>query len=383
MVRTMNYTDADIYPVLKDRLSGEDLEDQIQLFSNKNIFTYLLDSIPGYLVVLNEYRQIIFSNKAFKELSKINDMEQLFGKRPGEVINCKNSSLSPSGCGTSCYCDTCGSLQVILSSLKGKEDVQECRIIKKDSNDAIDLRIWGRQLELNNQIFSIFSFVDISDEKRRHALERIFFHDVLNSAGALCSYFDLFKDSSTDDILEMLPMATDLIKNLFEEIKAQKALTLAENAELVVDFKKCNSFKIINNLNNLYLKRTISEGKEIEIDSNFIGIDFISDELLISRVLSNMIKNAIEFSNKGSKIKIGCNIVKDKIRFIVNNPGCIPPIIQQQIFQRSFSTKGFGRGLGTYSMKLITERYLNGIIFFESSNEEGTTFIAEYPFGNN
>jgi signal transduction histidine kinase len=310
-------------------------------------------------------------------------MELFFGKRPGEVLNCQNSCLLPTGCGTSCFCDTCGSLKVILSSLKGKEDVQECRIIKKDLNEAIDLRVWGKRLKVNDQIFSVFSFVDISDEKRRHALERIFVYDILNSAGALYSYFDLFKDSSTEEILEMLPMASDLIKNLFEEIKTQRALSQAENAELIVDFKKCNSFKIINNLNNLYNKRSISDGKGIEIDSTFIGIDFISDELLISRVLSNMIKYAMESSGKGSKIKIGCDLVKDKIRFFVNNQGFIPPKIQQQIFQRSFSTKGFGRGLGTYIMKLITERYLNGKISFKSTNEEGTTFIAEYPFINN
>ena len=33
----------------------------------------------------------------------------------------------------------------------------------------------------------------------------------------------------------------------------------------------------------------------------------------------------------------------------------------------SFSTKGAGRGLGTYGMKLLTERYLNGSVSFVSS----------------
>ena len=39
----------------------------------------------------------------------------------------------------------------------------------------------------------------------------------------------------------------------------------------------------------------------------------------------------------------------------------VPEDVKLQIFQRSFSTKGPGRGLGTYSMKLLTERYLKGI----------------------
>jgi len=375
----MNDKEPVVFPVLKNRLPAKELESQRQLFSDKNLFTELLDSTPTCLIVLNEYRQIVYVNKAFKDLLKNKDVELAYGKRPGEVLNCEHAFITPDGCGTSDFCDTCGALKVILSSLKGEEDVQECRIIQKDTNDALDLRVWSRQLKINNQKFSIFTFVDISHEKRRLALERIFFHDVLNSASALSSYFHILKDSSREEIEEAMPVASGLIDKLLEEIKAQRDLTQAENAELIVNLQSCNSLKIIKDLINLYIKQIISEEKEIEIDPNCEITAFISDELLISRVLSNMLKNALESTNKGSKIKIGCNLIDNKIRFFVNNPGYIPQKIQNQIFQRSFSTKGLGRGLGTYSMKLITERYLKGKIYFTTSEKEGTTFIAEYP----
>jgi sensor histidine kinase regulating citrate/malate metabolism len=57
----------------------------------------------------------------------------------------------------------------------------------------------------------------------------------------------------------------------------------------------------------------------------------------------------------------------------------IPRDVQLQLFKRSFSTKGEGRGLGTYSMKLLTERYLNGRVGFRTSESAGTTFTASYP----
>jgi sensor histidine kinase regulating citrate/malate metabolism len=50
-----------------------------------------------------------------------------------------------------------------------------------------------------------------------------------------------------------------------------------------------------------------------------------------------------------------------------------------QLFQRSFSTKGEGRGLGTYSIKLLTERILNGKVSFTSSMDDGTTFRVLIP----
>lgn len=52
-----------------------------------------------------------------------------------------------------------------------------------------------------------------------------------------------------------------------------------------------------------------------------------------------------------------------------------------QIFNRSFSTKSTGRGLGTYSMKYLTEKYLRGEMSFTSVEGEGTTFLARYPLG--
>jgi nitrogen fixation/metabolism regulation signal transduction histidine kinase len=375
----MNSKDTLTFPALKNRLSTKEIENQKQLFLDKNLFAELLDSTPTCLVVLNEYRQIVYGNKAFKDLLKNKNVESSYGKRLGEVLNCERSFMTVEGCGTSEFCDTCGALNVILSSLKGEEDVQECRIIQKDTKEALDLRVWSRKLKLNNQCFSIFTFVDISHEKRRLALERIFFHDVLNSAGALSSYFHILNDSPREEIEETMPVISRLIDRLLEEIKAQRDLTQAENAELKVNLKNCNSLKIIKDLNDLFSRQFISEEKEIETDPICGTVIFISDEILISRVLKNMLKNALESSSKGSKIKIGCNLVNNKVQFFVNNPGYIPKKNQGQIFQRSFSTKGVGRGLGTYSMKIITERYLKGNIYFTTSETEGTTFTAEYP----
>jgi signal transduction histidine kinase len=100
---------------------------------------------------------------------------------------------------------------------------------------------------------------------------------------------------------------------------------------------------------------------------------------LLSRVLGNMIRNAIEASSPGETVTIGCFGKDDKIHFWVHNPAYMPEGIGLQVFDRSFSTKGAGRGLGTYSAKYPTEKYLAGEISYTSSEEQGTTFTAVYP----
>jgi signal transduction histidine kinase len=54
--------------------------------------------------------------------------------------------------------------------------------------------------------------------------------------------------------------------------------------------------------------------------------------------------------------------------------------VATRIFQRSFTTKAEpGHGLGTYSMRLLAERYLDGQVVFESTPEKGTTFSLMLP----
>jgi len=69
----------------------------------------------------------------------------------------------------------------------------------------------------------------------------------------------------------------------------------------------------------------------------------------------------------------------DNVIFSVHNETVMPQDVQWQIFSRSFSTKGKGRGMGTYAMKLLTEKYLSGKVYFESEKGSGTTFFLEMP----
>ena len=187
---------SNTYYASPEKTTDEELKKQMANFSDKDLFAYLLDSTPNYLIVLNKNRQIVFANKAIRELFEEDSYSSIYGLRPGEVLNCRNAFLVEGGCGTSEFCRTCGAVNAVLSSLKGEEDVQECRIIRRENEEALDLRVWTKPLELNGERYSIFTFTDISHEKRRMALERIFFHDVLNTAGSIKSFLTFWKQKS-------------------------------------------------------------------------------------------------------------------------------------------------------------------------------------------
>ncbi len=79
------------------------------------------------------------------------------------------------------------------------------------------------------------------------------------------------------------------------------------------------------------------------------------------------------------KVRVGGRVADEGAEFWVHSEPMIPRAAQLQVFQRSFTTKGPGRGLGTYSARLFTEQYLGGRISFTTSEEEGTTFRTVFP----
>jgi len=104
-----------------------------------------------------------------------------------------------------------------------------------------------------------------------------------------------------------------------------------------------------------------------------------TDPLLLGRVLGNLLKNALEAVPRGGVVTVSHAIADDDVVFRVHNPGEVAPEVRHHLFERSVSTKGAGRGLGTYSVRLFTEKYLGGRLAWSSSAAAGTTVKVALP----
>lgn len=352
---------------------------QMSLFENNKTLNKFLSKIPAVFLIVNEYRQIVYMNKGALEFTGLDEVISSVGKRPGELIGCIHSNEEEGGCGTSESCTYCGAINAVLESQKGKNAVRDCRLILGPDEKAYDLRVWAAPLQISGDEFTAITIQDISNEKRREALERIFFHDILNTSSALLSTFEILKNYGDKiDQNEFMNKLDYIIKSLIEEIQANRMLTAAENNELELEYTSFNSLDIIKELVDLYKNQKLSRGKIIKLDPDMKSVNITLDRNILYRVLGNMIKNALEATNEGNIITIGSKINTNKITFWVHNPGYIPRNIQLQIFQRSFSSKGKNRGLGTYSMKFLSS-LIGGKVDFSTSKEEGTIFKAIYP----
>ncbi|MDA0709321.1 MAG: response regulator [bacterium] len=364
-----------------ERASTAELERQRQLFRELPMMTQVLDAVPNIVLVLNRERQIVYANQNLYDQLSITagDVEWVHGSRPGEVLRCVHAFESVGGCGTTKFCETCGAAQAILASQENREDMQECRIIQKGTGEALDLRVWAKPLVMGDEELTIFTIADISHEKRREILERIFFHDLLNTAGGLRGSAELFQGATQMELTEFQGQILHLSNELIEEIQAQRQLVTAENQKLSIAPSVLQAEEVLREVAGLYAAHEVAQGREIKLGGWAYQGTITTDRTLLRRILGNMTKNALEATPRGGAVVLGCEKGDGGVVFTVENAGFIPEQVQQQIFQRSFSTKGPGRGLGTYSIKLLSEQHLKGQASFSTSPESGTVFRVFCP----
>jgi len=126
----------------------------------------------------------------------------------------------------------------------------------------------------------------------------------------------------------------------------------------------------------MYRRLEAARDVGVVVDQNAENVRFTADPTLLRRVIGNLLKNAIEASGPLQAVTLGSRALEGGVELFVHNKRAMPPAVQAQVFQRSFSTKGEGRGLGTHSARLLTERYLQGKIRFVSDERRGTTFAV-------
>ena len=180
-----------------NRLERELINEQNKYVENNPTIIAILNALAIVAVILNEHRQIIYANKILIEMLGLKNAEDVLSLRPGEALNCVNSKIETGGCGTSENCRYCGAVNSILESqITGEKVTKECRITAEKGNEKIyyDFSVTSNPLIIEGSKYTVLSVTDIGEQKRKRALERIFFHDVINTAGGLNGFIEYMKD---------------------------------------------------------------------------------------------------------------------------------------------------------------------------------------------
>ncbi len=368
-------------PALKN--SVEEILNDHDLIASQKLFTEIFGAIAGISAVINRNRQIVYANEPFLEYLGIKSLEPVLGKRTGEVISCINSGRGSHGCGTSDACNYCGAVNAIFQSQEtNRKAVKETSVSSfiDGEQKSWDLKVTSTPIMLADQEFYVLSLQDISYQKRLAALERIFFHDLLNIASGLNGLLMIIKEGIDPEETQNLIIKSEAIsRDIIEEIMMYRQLRAAEDGDIQINADLVNSLESLNAAIELIRSHEVGQNKLILAAEHSYEIVFNTDRILLQRIIINLLKNALEATAYEGLVLAGTENRGDKIRFWVRNEGVIPHNIQMNIFKRSFSTKGNGRGLGTYSVRLLAENYLQGKTGFITNEKDGTIFFVDLP----
>ncbi len=335
----------------------------------------LLHEAPLVLLIINDARQVVYVNRDLLAApdGKIN--HDKLGVRPGECLDCIHALEGIYGCGSTSYCTVCGLANTIGLGETGLIGRGECTIALKDG-DSLTLKVHTKPFEYLQESFVFVALQDISDLKARLMLESIFLHDLKNTSAILSGLNELIEDLEphvTRKILKEVAVRID------EEVEAYRLITSAESHQITA---RASTFNLAGLVGEVTVSLRYNEAfrqKDIEYQPNDQYLK--TDRTLLRQVIMNMLKNALEAGPAEDKVWLGNfkNNETGSITIFVKNSQTMPEMVQLQVFQKSFSTKGRGRGWGTYGIKLLTEKFLGGKASFVSEKETGTIFKIKIP----
>lgn len=146
-------------------------------------------------------------------------------------------------------------------------------------------------------------------------------------------------------------------------------------------------FEVVETVNNLiqfFYKQADRKHISISVDAER-PVMMKADQHRIEQIFTNLIDNAINYSDVDSEVKINIEQVNNSVHFSVSDKGIgIPKADQERIFERFYRVdKGRSRNSGGTGLGLSIVRNLimnmNGTIHVESEVGIGTTFHIKLP----
>lgn len=262
----------------------------------------------------------------------------------------------------------------------------ECEYTNAQDENYV-LRVSLKKIFTQGQARLMLTIQDITEIKRKELLQSLFMHDLANRVTEVIANSELLHqfckrgDLDPESIYRWSENINMISKELGLEVSAQQAVAAMELKQMSANPSEVKSLKEIEKLTAHFFPVQKNHKVTLVVDDSSKNILFSTDPVLLRRVLTNLVKNAIEASKPGDVITLGCNrgCKPGTVEFWIHNPAAIPAELREHLFKPYFSTKHSTRGLGTYSIKFLTEYFLKGSVEVDSCEETGTCFRVSYP----
>ena len=230
---------------------------------------------------------------------------------------------------------------------------------------------------------------DISEQKRREKFQREILstttHDLKGPLGAIIISSELLidmlkgQDRSAELALRVGSSARSAV-NLIDEFLSARRI---QEGTFVLKPQLVDLGLTVTEVIGDYETIAVSRGISLEYQAPLGVLEWRVDRLGFSRVLGNLLGNALKFTPRGGTVRVELGCVADELHLRVKDSGCgMEPSEVQKIFERFSRLEKHsgtaGTGLGLFVVKSIINAH-GGKIEVTSQLDAGTTFDVVLP----
>lgn len=229
-------------------------------------------------------------------------------------------------------------------------------------------------------------YADIVAEEKTSVLANIS-HEIRTPLNSLKGLVNILKNNSADNCVdqEIIDSVDHDITVINSTINDILSLSKLESESLMIKNEQINIYNLIEDLINLHVYHATNKGLELNNNNTLTNNMLInSNPFRIKQVISNLITNAIKYTDKGY-VTINSSLTNNKSTLIikVEDSGIgISKEQSDQVFRKYYvadnKSKAGGFGLGLYISKILSEQ-IGGSLSLISTLNKGTTFTFELP----
>ncbi len=352
--------------------------------TEKSRMRMLINHLTDGVLATDTEKNIVLANPAF--LSMLNcESRSVVGKSVGEVTGNKKLHAL---------------IDASLSMPEGKfaeltEEIDDLNE-KKKGEMIIGVKSIPFRDRTGRNIGTITMFRDITAVNKMNRQKSDFVsmvsHEIRNPLGSVMAQLKLLSDELLGGINEkqrqIIQRAYLRLNSLAEMTTDLLDLAKIESGLLVMEKECVDMESLLKDLVSFHGPGAGEKNITIELKAGKGLVPVLANRVNMEEVFSNLITNAIKYSEKGSTITISAEKEEDYLRVSVADKGFgISSEDQDRIFERFYRIKDekrrmiTGTGLGLAIVKSIIESH-NGMIRLESEPGKGSTFHVYIPVHN-
>jgi len=262
------------------------------------------------------------------------------------------------------------------SSLHDKHGrIVGCNIALVDETDIYrtkkDIEKANEELKLKEQLKN--EFIAIASHELRTPIQPLLGFALLAKKGKIT------QDAAWDGVLREARRLQQLANDILD-------VSRIESSSLLYKMERVKIYDLLEGVTNSERGNITKDvSLSLTVDEASTKLEIELDRSRITQVLTNIIGNAVKFTEKGSiKVESKTFPDKNKIEIKINDTGGgIPETVFPKLFGK-FVTKNVGNsnkngtGLGLFICKAIVSSH-RGEIYASNNNEGGATFVVMLP----